>query len=77
MTIMLCKKLYHYFKNFKFNNFIISQYQLRHGGNKIDIFSLFIHKNIFEYINTHFRIIISLPLDDIMYGVHTMVLKNK
>ena len=70
-------KLYSYVKNFDFNNFIISQYQIRHGGNKIDIFSLFINKNIFEYINTHFRVIISLPLDDIMEGVHTMVLKNK
>jgi hypothetical protein len=70
-------KLYSYFKNFKFNNFIISQYQLRHGGNKIGIFYLFLHKNVFEYINTHFRIIISLPLDDIMNSVHTIVLMNK
>jgi hypothetical protein len=70
-------KLYSYIKNFKFNNFIISQYQLRHGGNKIGIFSLFLNKNVFEYINTHFRVIISLPLDDIMNSVHTIVLKNK
>ena len=70
-------KLYIYIKNFDFNNFIISQYQLRHGGNKIGIFFLFLRKNVFEYITTHFRIIISLPLDDIMYGVHTLVLINE
>lgn len=70
-------KLYSYFKNFKFNNFIISQYQLRHGGNKIGVFSLFLHKNVFEYINTHFRVIISLPLDDIMNSVRTIVSMNK
>lgn len=70
-------KLYCYIKNFGFNNFIISQYQLRHGGNKIGIFFLFLNKKVFEYINAHFRIIISLPLDDIMCSVHALVLINK
>lgn len=70
-------KLYNYIKNFSFNNFIISQYQLRYGGNNIGIFFLFLNKNVFEYINTHFKIIISLLLDDIMYSIHTLVLINE
>lgn len=64
------RQINYYCKRFKFNNFIISQYGLKYKISKLKTLSLFIENESFEFIDTHFRIIISLPLDDVMQSLH-------
>lgn len=67
------KKINYYCKHIQFNNFIISQYCLRYGTNKFSTFIMFMRGNGFEFIDKHFRVIISLPLDDIMQSVNKVI----
>ena len=67
------RQIIYYCKRFKFNNFIISQYGLKYKISKLKTLYLFIKNECFEFIDTHFRIIISLPLDDIMQSLHNKI----
>lgn len=51
----------------------MSQYCLRYGTNKFSTFIMFMRGNGFEFIDRHFRVIISLPLDDIIQSVNKVI----
>lgn len=67
------ESIYYYCKRFKFNNFIISQYVLKYKISKFKTLSLFIENESFKFIDTYFRVIITLPLDDLMQTLHKKI----
>jgi len=54
-----------FFKHFGFNKFIVKYMASKYNCSQINIFFKFIKNNIFTYIHRHFKVIISLPLNDI------------
>lgn len=70
------ESIYYYYKRFKFNNFIISQYGLKYKISKFKTLSLFIENESFKFIDTYFRVIITLPLDDLMQTLHNKISKK-
>lgn len=66
-----------YFKYFDFNNFLISQYSIKNNISKYKTFYLFFKNRVFEYIDKYFRVIISLPLDDVIESLHKCIIHNR
>lgn len=64
------KQFNFYCKHYKFNRFIVSQYCRKYNTNKMNTMSLFFKNRGFEYIDQHYRIIVSLPLDDIIDSLY-------
>lgn len=65
--------IHSYYRHYKFNKFIVSKYGEHYRISQFITWCRFVNNSNFEYIDKHFKVIISLPLDEIMYSLNNRI----